>query len=208
VPSTHMTNSTSKISEIDWKPLLLQLQAFTRSFVQFKGWFRKTGPKDVIKGKQIDDYVYEAITRYLENPQKHDPNKGTLVDYLKFTVIRSLVSNDLVSSENRTSSDVVGLIMLTDENEDLSYRDARLPYAEAVFDQNIDYDAIMKHVHEEIAKDSKVEEVFLGQSEQMKRSEIISAFNMTPEEYDNANRRLKTILKNTARTFDLDPKSK
>jgi hypothetical protein len=201
-----MTNATSKNSEIDWKSVLLELQAFTRSFVQLKGWFRKTAPKDVIKGKQIDDYVYEAIARYLENPEKHDPNKGTLVDYLKFTVLRTLVNNDVVSSENRTSSDVVGLIIMTDENEELSYRDARLPYVQAVFDQAVDYDSVMKHIYEEIAQDAKAEEVFLGLSDQMKRSEIISAFNMTPEEYDNANRRLKTILKNTARTFDLDPK--
>jgi len=200
-----MTNSTPKIIEIDWESVILRLQAFTRSFVKNKGWFRRTTPNDLLKGKQIDDYVYEAITRYLENPDKHRPESGDLVDWLKYNVIRSLISNDLVSAENRRSSDLTGVILAADENDEAeSYRDARLPYLEAVFDQNIDYDAVMKHVQAAVSKDERVEDIFLGYGDEMKRSEIISTFGMTPEEFDNANRRLKTILKNTALTFDLE----
>jgi hypothetical protein len=195
---------TSQPSEPDWEEIIIQLQAFTRSFVKGKGWFRGKNASTLLKGQEIDDYVYEAIGRYLANPEKYRSEDGNLVDYLKWNLIRSLVSNDLVSAENRTSSDSLNNMRKADESEDfLYYRDARLPYLSVLFDERVDYNSIINYIQEEVSYDQRVEEVFLGRSEELMRREIIKEFNMSETEYNNAVRRLETILKKVKQRFDI-----
>lgn len=215
-----MDVQTENKNSIDWEEIILGLQSFTRSFVSKKGWFRnssvvKRNPNSeggnkyestYSEGKEIDDYVYEAIERYLVNKEKHDPNRGSLVDYLKYNVVRSLVSNDLVSSENRTSKDILthSYNFEDDENDNGSYLDSILPYADVYFDQEIDYKEIMSYVEGEINGDEIAEEIFLGISlNGLKRREVIEEFNLSEKDFDNGMRRLKTILNKAAKKFDL-----
>lgn len=215
-----MDIQTEGNNSIDWEEIILRLQSFTRSFVSKKGWYRvssvvKKDPKSegenkyestYAEGKEVDDYVYEAIGKYLGNKEKHDPNKGSLVDYLKYNVVRSLVSNDLVSSENTTSKDVLvhSYNFEDDENDNSSYLDSILPYTEAYFDQEIDYSLIMKYVQGEINGDEIAEEIFLGIClNGLKRREVIEEFRISEKEFDNGMRRLKTILNKAAKKYDL-----
>jgi hypothetical protein len=211
---------TKDKNSINWEEIILRLQSFTRSFVSKKGWYRnssvvKRNPNSergnkfestYSEGKEIDDYVYEAIGRYLVNEEKHDPNRGSLVDYLKYNVVRSLVSNDLVSSENRTSKDILTYSYNSkdDENDNDSYLDSILPYADAYFDQEIDYNEIMSYVEGEIKGDEIAEEIFLGIClNGLKRREVIEEFNLSEKDFDNGMRRLKTILSKAAEKYDL-----
>ncbi len=219
-----MDIQTEDKNSVDWEEVILRLQSYTRSLVSKKGWYRissvvKKDPKNedenkhestYIKGKEVDDYVYEAIEKYLVNKEKHDPQKGSLLDYLKYGVIRSLVSNDLVSAENRTSKDVFAHSnnLEDDENDNGSYLDSILPYAEAYFDMEIDYTEIMNYVQGEIKGDEILEEIFLGIClNGLKRRDVIEEFNLSEKDFDNGMRRLKTILSRTAKKFDLKTQS-
>jgi hypothetical protein len=205
-----MSNPTGGNADIDWEEVILSLQAYTRFVVNDKGWFRGEKTSIFLKGKEIDDYVYGAIEKYLRNPEKFDPQRGTLILYLKRSLIRALVTNDLVSAENQTSKDVFGIADTKEDDDDGagSYLDATLPHAEVFFDQEVDYKQIMASIEADIKTDKIVEEIFLGiHTYGMPRREVIKEFGMTDSDFDNGMKRLKTILNNTAKKFDLKKQS-
>jgi hypothetical protein len=210
-------------NDIDWEEITLRLQAFTHSLVSKRKWFRKSHiiKKDsknegefkkestYLKGKEVNDYVNEAIARYLKNPEKHDPQNGSLVDYLNLNIIRSLVINDLVSSENKTSKDLSYPVNLEDDEADSgAYLDRMLPFSETYFDEEIDFDTILGFIESEVKGDTIAEEIFFGVCiNGLKRREVIKEFNRSENDFDNGMRRLKTILQKAAKKFDLKPQS-
>lgn len=193
--------------DIDWEEIILKLESFTRSLVEKKAWFRGKGTTSYLKGKEVEDYVFDAIEKYLRNPDKYDPERGTLVKYLQYNLIRSLVSNDSTSLENQSSKDVFSFevnMENVDENTG-SYIDSIFPCVDAFFDQNIDYNEILKEIEENVSKDKIVEEIYFGERfDGMKRAEIIKEFNMTDKEFDNGKRRMQTILNNVAKKYNLN----
>lgn len=200
-----MANHSLENADIDWEEVILRLQTFTRSLANGKGWFRGEETTVYLRGKEIDDYVFDAIEIYLRNPEKFDPSKGSLIKYLCYSIIRNLVRNDLVSAENRTTSDVFAY-QNDSENEDESavYLDAILPHAEVFFDQEIDFTEVMNYIESETKGDSVVENIFLGISGYgLKRAEIIKEFDMSPVEYDNGMRRLITIRNKAAKKYGI-----
>lgn len=206
-----MSNTKDITGEpVDWEEVILKLQVFARSCVEGKGWFRGGKTKTYLSGKEINEYVMGAIEGYLWNPQKFDPAKGSLIDYLNYSIVRRLVSNDLVSKENRITQDVYSVADNLEEDEDDrgSYLDRTLPYTGAYFDQEIDYNEIMGFIEEEIKGKVIEENIFLAvYSYGMKRCEVIAEFNMTEAEYDNGIRRLKTVFAAAATKYDLKIKS-
>ncbi len=199
-----MTSQNAENTSIDWEEVILRLQSFTRSWVKGKGWFRGGKTTKLLKGKEIDDYVFGAIEKYLRSPEKHDPSKGSLIDYLKFNLVRSMVSNDLVSAENRTSKDIFAYEDDNEEEDSTPYLDSILPNAEVYFDQEIDYQEVLKQIESEAKNDPIVENIFMGICVfGMKRREIIQEFSMTEKEYDNGMRRLNTIRDNVAKKYDI-----
>jgi hypothetical protein len=198
-----MTNQTAGNTSIDWEEVILCLQSYTRALVKGKGWFRGDETTTYLKGQEIDDYVFEAIGRYLRNPEKYDSSKRSLIEYLKKHLIRSLVSNELVSAENRTSSDVFAYDQ-EDDDDSAPYLDSILPRAEVFFDQEIDFKEVMSYIDSEAKGDAIVENIFLGISGYgLKRAEIIKEFNMTPIEFDNGMRRLITIRNKAAKKYEI-----
>lgn len=199
-----MANQRTENAGIDWEEVIVCLQAYARWLVKGKGWFRGEDTTTFLKGQEIDDYVFGAIEKYLRHPEKHDPAKGSLVDYLRYNLIRTMVSNNLKSAENRTSQDVFALDEGSDGEESTSYLDAILPHAQVFFDQELDYDEVMRHIESELKSDKIVESIFLGiNGYGLKRREIIKEFELTEKEYDNGMRRLTTILNNVAKKFDI-----
>lgn len=188
--------------KIDWEKMIIMLYAYTRSLVDGKGWFRGGSTKNYIGGKELEDYVYEAITRYLEKPNLYDPSKGTLTKFFKYYIIRALVNNDLVSSENRTSQDLA--IFETDEDDNINYEERHSELIETFFDEEIDYSDIIQHINTEVANDGIVAKIFKGVTEEnLKRREIIEIYKISSTDFDNGMRRLKTILKSVAKRFDI-----
>jgi hypothetical protein len=191
---------------IDWEDVLVRLEAFTRSLLKKQRWFRGGSIATFLKGKEMKDYVYEAIGKYLRNPEKYDASKGDLVLYLEWNLIRGLVSNDATSEENKTSLDVFAYDGQSEDGEDSSYLDRILPSIEPMFADELDYTRIKEHIEKEIQGDKIVEEIFLGMySFGMKRRHIIEEFDMSEPDYDNGNRRLQTIIRQTTLIFKVNP---
>lgn len=205
-----MNNQKETNNNIDWEEVILSLQSYVRSLVNGKGWFRGKKTTTFLKGKEIDDYVFGAIEKYLRNPEKYNPSKGSLINFLKYNLIRSMVSNDLVSSENKSSKDVFQIAENKEHEEDNSnsYLDSIFPFAEVYFDQEIDYANIISSIELEIKDDKIAEEIFFGICyNNLKRREVIEEFEMSEKDFDNGMRRLKTVLNNIAKKFDLKNQS-
>jgi len=190
--------------EIDWDSLYTCLYAFVDKLLKKQRWFRKTDDGSAVKGKQVHDYVSDGIERYLTSPEKHDPARGKLEDYIKYNIIRGMVSNDADLAENKKNLDVFTVKHNDDTNDVADYQEAMLPFVEALVDQQLDYDLIMPYIEEQVKDDAAVENVFLGITMNLKRRDIMEEFQMSEQEYDNAVRRLSTIQKNIAKKFYLE----
>lgn len=190
-------------TEDEWKDILLRLTAFAHSWAKGRGWFRGEETTTFLEGKQAGDYALAAIGRYLEEPHKYDPQKGSLIDYLKYNLVRSFIANDIRKQENGTTVDIFARDEQQDDDEDTSlYSERVMPYTAALFPDDIDYAVIKAYIEGEIQGDKDAENILLGvYTLGMKRREIIEEFNMPPAAYDNGSRRLDTVLARAARFF-------
>lgn len=189
-----MMNENSNENQ-QWEELLPKLETYTRSILSQRKWFRGKYSDFYLEGKEYRDYIYTAIQKYLEHPEKFDVAKGSLENYLKYNIIRSLVSNDEVSKENQTTKDVFGIADQIGDDGGESYLESQLPYLEELFEDKIDYDIIMNDIAENVAGESEVENIFISMyAYGMDRREIIKEFEMSESDYNNAYRRLKTII--------------
>ena len=190
---------------IDWEDIYIQLYAYTDQLLKTKVWFRKAGANSYLKGKQVHDYISEAIEKYLRNPEKYDPKYNrSLVNYLKKHIIRTLVGNDSRSVENKISDDIFSFdVDGKDEDDQYSGLDSLLPYAEAYFDQEIDYDKACAYVRSELGDDEAAIKIFDDRCEGVKRRQTIEFHEMSDIDYDNGMKRLHTVLKRTAVKYDL-----
>lgn len=198
-----MAIETNTIDDSEWEKIIVQLAAFTRSLTKKSSWFRGQDTTSFIGGKEIMDYVLEAVALFLEHPEKYDRELGSLIDYLKYNLIRGLVSNDVAKKENQTTV-VISTQSKDDDGEDTTtpYLDRIAPIVQALFAEDIDYAAYKAYIESEISGDTYAENIMLGlYIRGMKRREIIEEFNMTESEYDNGVRRLNTVINKTASHF-------
>jgi len=185
-----------------WDDLIVTLNAFARSFAKRYSWFRSGKNTTLLMGKEIEDYVYEAIGRYLEAPEKFDPSRGDIIAFLKYNILRSLISNDANKDENKYTEDVYHRFD-DDDDDDSNYLDRMLPYTLAAFPEQIDYQAINKYILNLINEDEVLENIYLGLYQSgMKRREIIKEFNMNEKDYNNGVRQLDTIIRSASKFFN------
>ncbi|WP_339880799.1 hypothetical protein [uncultured Algoriphagus sp.] len=196
------------MTESEFDKIYDKLYVYTDFLVKKKKWFRKGKSDSFLKGKEIHDYIMDAVEKYLRFPEKYDLTSGrSLVNYLKVHIIQTLVGNDARSPENKTTSDLFAIY--TDEGVDdpSAFLDTILPFLEEHLDDDLDYNTIMKQIEQEVNEDPNAESVFLGLSVfDMKRREIIEEFKMSESEYNNAVRRLNTIKARVAKQYDLKSK--
>lgn len=188
-------------TQVDWEDVLLRLTAFAQFWAQGNPWFRGPETTSFLKGKEAYDYAMDAIEKHLRRPEKFDPERGDLVDYLKLNFIRSFIRNDVRKIENRTTED----IFAWDDDQDddgVPYSEQVLPYVDALFPDDIDYAAVKAYIENEVAGDQDAESILLGiYTEGLKRREIIEKLQMTEEVYDNGVRRLNTAIRRAAKHF-------
>jgi hypothetical protein len=200
-----MNSLTPGQDDPKWEEIIVELEAFFRSFIKGKPLFRRGQADIFLKGKSIRDYVYEAILLYLEDPGKYDPSKGPLIMYLKYYLLRNVINSDLDSKENKTTRDLYDRILQHDAADDsTAYFDRLLPFTEALFDDEIDYGTIMADIEAAVKKDKVCGEIFYGQSIGMARRDIMEEFGMSAGDYVNGYKRLKTILNNIALQYDIE----
>lgn len=196
-----MAKANFNIDNVDWEGALVQLTAFAHYLTSTYTWFRGEDTAVFIGGQEAADYATEAIVRFMEAPEKFDPQKGDLLTYLKYNIVRTLIGNDARKKENSKTDD----IWERDDEEEESttpYSERLLPCIEASFPDDIDYETITTYVQSEIEGDKELEDVFLcTYLEGMKRTDAIEYLNMSDNKYDNAHRRLKTVFKKAAKHF-------
>jgi hypothetical protein len=198
-----MGTDTGSQPHIDWEEIIVRLTAFTRSWVRGKPWFRGENTTTFLMGKETEDYVFAAIGRYLEQPDKFDSQKGELLEYLKYNLVRSFIANDLRKKENNQTDDIFADNDEDDEEGSSSYSERVLPYTAALFPDDIDYNAIKEYIEKEVQGDAVAENIFLGiYTYGMKRMEVIEEFTMTAVAFDNGMRRLNTVINRAAVQFN------
>jgi hypothetical protein len=191
--------------EPDWQKLYLSLYAFADQILKSQYWFRGKGTDSFFKGKQPHDYTQDAIEKYWLEPEKFDPTQMSLLGYLKKHILRRAVGNDSKRLENRFSSDIFKK-QYRNNNDDNEYLDDILPFQQAIFDQQMDLDLIMDFIADQIKHDTILVKVFHGHCrDRLERREVIQEYKLSDTEYDNGFRRLKTILKDCAIKFYLEP---
>lgn len=196
--------NTGTLTDEEWEGIIVRLTAFTRSWTRGKSWFRGEKTTTFLMGKEVEDYVFAAIGRYLEHPEKFDPNQGELLEYLKYNLVRSFIANDLRKKENKQTDDIFAEDN-DDEDEETasSYSERMLPYTDALFPDDIDYNSIKEYIEKEVHGDVDTENIYLGiYTYGMKRREVIEEFDMTSVAYDNAMRRLTTVINRAAAHFN------
>jgi hypothetical protein len=178
--------------EIDWQDIYLRLRAFSQSWAESKTWFRGEDTPSFYAGKEGHDYAMEAILKHIENPEKYNPERGDFLKYLKYSLVRTAVKNDVNREENKLTKDI---FREDDDGDDDSvpYAERLLPYTEASFSDDYDYEELKTYIEEKVKEDAEVERVYMGKILEMTREEIIKDCGWQPGQYDNANRRLKTI---------------
>jgi DNA-directed RNA polymerase specialized sigma24 family protein len=188
----------------NWDKIYLQLYAFADYLLKMHEWFRGAFTDSYLEGRQPHDYVNDAIEYHLRNPEKFDPAKRTLVSYLKRHLIRRAISNDSKRAENVKTANVLYLSQDSDEESE-ELIEAFLPHNPAVVDQQIDFDMIMRDIEQAVQSDEVAKKIFDGLGrEDIKRREIIKIHNMPEEVYDNGMKRLKTILKQTVKKYEIE----
>lgn len=190
-------------SDAEWEDIILQLTAFTRSFAKGRRWFRGSKTETFLRGKTAEDYVYEAIEKYLGEPGKFDPTRGDLIGYLKYNLVRTAIGNDVRKAENSLTQEISDYHRGDEDDEGLSYLERIAPFTTALFDDDIDYASIKSHIENEIKGDEEAESVLLGvYTMGLKRREIIEEFGLASTAYDNAMRRLNTVIARAAKFFN------
>lgn len=198
-----MSRVDNNFDDINWVEVILKLNAFTHKLTKNSNWFRGNSDS-FLMGKEVNDYVNDAIEKYLKNPEKYNPLKGDLIKYLCWNIIRTLVGNDLRSKENKTTLDILNNSILQDDDSDSLYEERNFPLIETFFDQNIDYSNIIAEINNDLAKDEIAENIYMCERNYgMKRREIIQEFNYTDSDYDNGKRRMQTILNRIAHKFQI-----
>jgi len=190
---------------INWENIYVKLYAYTDQLLKAYSWFRK-GSDSYLQGKQVHDYVAEAIEKYLRSPEKYDPSSGrSLVTYLKWHIIRSSVGNDVRSAENITSSAILSNNDSGEDGDPFCTIEALLPFVEAGFDQQIDYKKVLTDIENELQNDEVAKMIFEEvRCNGMDRRDVIKKYEVTDKDFDNGMKRMKTVLRKIAKRYSYE----
>jgi len=156
-----------------------------------------------IKGKEANDYVQEAISLALTGERKW--NKSKYPEFLNFLkgITSSLISNDIKSPENKTSSSTP-LQKLEELNSTAII--LNLPSTDLILIAN-EMKVSIKAAVEKLDNDPKVPLVLIfdAQVAGMRPREIMNILELEPTIVRNAMKRIRRV---THKTLKMDKKSK
>lgn len=176
---------TSDYENVDWEKVIPVLMSYAYVLIGASNQRMARSREELSY-----DFAIDAITKYLNEPKKFDPSRNPdLINYLKYYILRQLVSNSKKKSSNVNE-------IIQDERED-EYEVENMDdfYAkEFELDDAIDVATAVAKIEEEISDDEELYEVFIGRYyDESKRGEICKDLNITEDEYDNRIRRLRRI---------------
>jgi len=180
-----MNPLTNQDEEPNWEEILVILLAYAKKQIKLYTW--AIGRQN--KLQEAEDFVLEAIQKYLENPEDYDSNRSnsenSFVNYLKFNILRRLISNNANAPRNgkRLSNEETDAIFLTmiAEGKNLI--------------NSIDIEQIVREVRAKISNDGILNDIFEGLYDSgYKRQDLCEVLELEPREYDNNIRRLRRIV--------------
>lgn len=187
-----------------WKNTLAELLAYADGLLKNCDSFRGNNPDAFVKGKEAEDYVHEAIAKYFENQEKYDPTKGPLIKFLKYYILRRLVSNDLNSPDNKRYVDLFGWQGHEDSTDAEIPVDAFLPLIRPSFDDELDYPQIIQDIQTQLEQDPVALTVFqLVKRQGYKRREVIQQEQYTEGQFDNAMKKVDRAIKKVASKYNI-----
>lgn len=188
-----MKNYAPPTDDQGWLEIINRLRAFAEDQISIYSWFR--GENALPQGYTADDFTQEAILRHCENPSKYDPGRGEFLAFLKYYILKRLVYNLSMLTENALTTDIYRMFSEEEEEDTVSYEDY-LPTAILDIDGQIDHDKYLNLIIEKIDGETLLETIFEAIFiNNLKRREICKQYHMTEQDYDNAVRRLNTIIK-------------
>jgi len=184
-----------KLDDLNWKDIVLQLTAFAQYLINIDKEDWSKGPMNLPKGNEAKDLAMEAITDFLEDPDKFDPERNeSLINFLKFHTVRRLVSNLKKSKENQTTESLITYEDDANDNELVEkYSDSpTLGFYELFIVEGIDADMTIKEIEHSIEDDVEMGLVFNALVyDNSLRHEICYDRGLKTSDYDNILKRLK-----------------
>lgn len=173
--------------EAEWEKVIPVLMAYAYSLLGNKQF---TNRRDQLSY----DFALEAITKYLENKEKFDPTRNPdLINYLKYYIVRQLVSNFKESAGVRRRIILKGL--KDKEKGDYEYSIDQLIGKDNLIENNVDLNIFLDRINKKLKNKVKENEIFvLLYCKELKRSEICEQLNIPLKEFDNRSRRMKRLL--------------
>jgi hypothetical protein len=188
-----MENYAPPADDQGWLEVINRLRAFAEDQISIYSWFR--GENALPQGYTADDFTQEAILRYCENPSIYNPGRGKFLAFLKYYFLKRLVYNMSRLMENAQTTDIYPMSSEDEEDDNVSYEDY-LPATVLDIEGQIDHDEYINLIIEKIDGETLLEKIFEGIFiNNLKRREICQQYQMSEQDYDNAVRRLNTIIK-------------
>lgn len=188
------------------KILLGNLYAFAHAL-----FFRMYKKEPNHKTKGFRDYVHDAILKHEDNPHKFDSSLGSLENYLKFYLIRRLMSNDMPSKGKKLRAESFGEEAGKKQEKvqktDFQKKDYDEPDWEGERIDELDDTLIFKAIEDELKSDDVAGQIYLAVFHDKynfsDRAEICEAFGIPDKEFDKARKRLQTIMKRVFKKLKL-----
>lgn len=180
--------SDSIIEELEKQDWVVVIKSATLHAVyqlKYYGLWNRRG----LKGYSAQEIAMEAIEKIYLGEWQWDPEKSKFLDYLKFHVIRGLVSNLAKSSEFKSTHEI-------DSSE--LYEVAQQESDGII--ESMNQAQIIEILRQEISSDEQARIVFEELLIGLKRSEICEKYNWEKKVYDNASRRLGGFISKISRS--------
>lgn len=188
-----MENYAPPTDDKGWLEVINRLRAFAEDQISIYNWFR--GENALPQGYTADDFTQETILRYCKNPSIYNPERGKFLAFLKYYILKRLVYNLSMLTENAQTTDIYQMSSGEEEDENVSYEDY-LPETMFDIEGQIDHDKYVTLIIEKIDGETLLEKIFEGIFiNNLKRREICQQYQMSEQDYDNAVRQLNTIIK-------------
>ncbi len=175
--------SDSIIEELekqDWVVIIKSATLHAVYQLKYYGLWDRRG----LKGYSAQEIAMEAIEKVYSGEWKWNPEKSGLLNYLKFHVIRGIVSNLAKSSEFKSTHEIESSELHGVANQE----------GDGII-ESMNQDQILNILRQEISSDRQVRIVFEELLIGLKRSEICEKYNWEKRVYDNASRRLGGFIR-------------
>jgi hypothetical protein len=173
-----MNELIQELRNQDWPKIIRELISYAA--MRMKVWGLLKGK--ALKGHEAKDIAFKAIQAVFDGEWQWDPQKGELLPYLKYHVVKGLVANLAKSHEVAHSVRPKDGENIPEPLDDFNHED------------ELNASMVIDQIKDSIKNDQVALMLVDGLSNGLKRGEICESNNISLDEYDNALRRLRTKL--------------